>query len=187
MLHHVCRMIAPLALLALLSGCILVNDFAPMWEKAKPDPCLSKLSESIYYSEFRRDPSGLDIDEHAHAFSLGNHHFLMLKKEVNDTGGRLYRFRVINGIFQRFRLDPVMREAFEIEFPDAPVSFKHDTVTVETLDTPVTDLLREIASRDTFWEIEEQNLYNILRNPLCRFDDRDLEALEAAEKPKAKP
>jgi hypothetical protein len=184
------RILAPLALLFALTGCILVEDFSPMWEKSKPDACLNKIAESLYYSEFRRDPNGKDTNEYAHAFTLGKHHFLMLKKNTEDKGGRMYRFGVVNGIFQRYRLDPVMRTAFEIGHPDAPVSFRHDTVTVENLSPEVISLLTEISDDSKYWEIEDQTLYNVMLNPLCRFEDRDLEALkedktDSPKKPKA--
>lgn len=184
------RILAPLALLLALTGCILVEDFSPMWEKSKPDACLNKMAESLYYSEFRRDPEGKDMSEHAHAFTLGKHHFLMLKKNTDDKGGRMYRFGVVNGIFQRYRLDPVMRTAFEIGHPNAPVSFRHDTVTVENLSPEVITLLTEISDDPKYWEIEDQTLYNVMLNPLCRFEDRDLEALkedktDSPKKPKS--
>ncbi len=167
--------------LLILSGCILVNDFTPMWEKAEPDSCVSKIAESLYYSEFQRDPEGKKMDEHAHVFTLGNYHFLLLKKDVNDKGGRMYRFGIVHGIFQRYRLDPVMRDAFTIAYPDAPVSFRHDTVTLENLSPEVMKLLEEISGKEEYWEIEDQTLYNTMLNPLCRFDDRDLNALRKDE------
>ena len=179
------RLIASLTLL-LLSGCILVEDFSAKWDASKPDECLTAIAKPLYYADFRRDPEGKDMDQLAHAFTLGKYHFLMLKKNANDKGGRMYRFGVENGIFQRYRLDPVMRDAFEIEYPKSSVNFKYDTVQLENLDTDVMKLLEEISNRPEFWEIEDQALYNTMRNPACRFEDRDLKALEEAEKPKNK-
>jgi hypothetical protein len=172
------RYIAPLMLLLALSGCILVDDFSPKWEKSSADSCIKKIADGLYYTEFRRDPEGKDMAEHARVFSLGKFYFLMLKKEPTDVGGRMYRFGIVNGIFQRYRLDPVMRTAFEIEFPDAPVSFKHDTVRVASLSPEVMKLLTEISSRKEYWEIEDQTLYNTMLNPLCALDDRDLKKLK---------
>lgn len=166
-----------LSALLLLTGCILVNDFTPMWEKAKPDPCISKIAASLYYSEFQRDPEGKNMDDYAHIFSLGDYHFLLLKQEVSDKGGRMYRFGIVHGIFQRYRLDPTMRDSFKIAYPDAPVSLRHDTVTVENLSPEVIALLKEISGRSEYWEIEDQTLYNTQLNPACSLDDRDLNAL----------
>lgn len=182
------RTLAALAALALLSACILVEDFSAMWDKGETDPCVSKIAESLYYAEFRRDPEGKDMSKHAHIFSVGKYHFLMLKQDEGDAGGRMYRFGVINGIFQRFRLDPVMREAFKIEFPDAPVSFRHDTVTLKQLGDAEMKILTEISSRDDYWEIEDQTLYNVMLNPLCKYEDRDIKAMKAEdEAPAPKP
>lgn len=164
--------------LLLLSGCILVNDFTPMWEKGKPDPCINKIAESLYYSEFQRETDGKDMSDYAHVFTLGGYHFLMLKQDVSDKGGRMYRFGIVHGIFQRYRLDPTMREAFKIAYPDAPVSFRHDTVTLESLSPEVMKLLEEISDKSAYWEIEDQSLYNTMINPLCTLDDRDLDALQ---------
>ena len=180
------RFIAPLVALLALSGCILVDDFAPAWDKGVTDPCISKLSESLYYSEFRRDPADKKMDDLARTFVLGKEHFLMLKQEPADKGGRMYRFGIVHGIFQRYRLDPAMRRAFEIEYPNSPVSLKHDTVKLTTLGDAETKLLAEIAAKPEYWEIEDQSLYNTALNPSCKFEDRDLEALKNDKKAKSK-
>lgn len=175
--HYLSNILLPLFTLVLLSGCILVEDFSPMWEKGVADPCISKMAESLYYNEFRRDPSGKNMDELAHSFTLGKEHFLMLKQEPTDKGGRMYRFGIVHGIFQRYRLDPAMRRAFEISYPDAPVSLEHDTVKLTSLGEPQLKLLQEIAANPDYWEIEDQNLYNTGLNKACTFDDRDLDKL----------
>lgn len=182
MMNRIARSIAPLLAILALAGCMLVDDFAPQWEKAKTDSCTTKIAESLYYSEFRRDPQGKDMNELARTMTLGKHHFLLLKQDAADKGGRMYRFQVVNGIFQRLRLDPVMRKAFEIAYPNAPVSLKHDTVQLANLDTDVTNLLTEIADNKDYWEIDDQTLYNTMLNPACLFEDRDLEALQNKRK-----
>ena len=178
------RLIVPLITIFALAGCMLVNDFSPEWEKAKTDSCTSKIAESLYYSEFRRDPQGKDMKELARTMTLGKEHFLLLKQDASDKGGRMYRFRVINGIFQRFRLNPTMRKAFEIAHPDAPVSLQHDTVELKNLDENVTKLLSEIAANPDYWEIDDQTLYNTMLNPACLYEDRDLEAVANKRKKK---
>ena len=156
----------------MLTGCILVDDFDAQFKKASPDPCISKLSESLYATEFRRDPEGKDMDMLARALTLEGHHYLLLKKDAADTGGRLYRFTIIHGIFQRWRLNPTMRTAFEIEYKDAPVRLERDTVSIRQLNNETQALLLELSKRPEYWEIEEQTLYNPLRDTACRFDDR---------------
>ncbi len=175
------RFIAPLLAALTLSGCILVDDFSPAWKTAEPDSCVSKIAASLYYSEFRRDPEGKDMKELAHVMTLGKNHFLMLKQEPTDKGGRMYRFGVVNGIFQRYRLNPSMKKTFIASHPNAPVSFKHDTVTLVKLGDAETKLLAEIAEQPDYWQIEDQTLYNTVLNPLCRFDDRDLKELAKDE------
>ena len=176
------RFIAPLVAALTLSGCILVEDFSPAWNTATPDSCLNKIAQSLYYSEFSRDPEGKDMNTLAHATRIGNANFLMLKQEAADKGGRMYRFGVVNGIFQRYRLNPAMRQAFLADYPDAPVSLRNDTVVLAKLGTEETKLLTEIASKPEYWQIEDQTLYNIMLNPLCRFDDRDLKKLAEDKK-----
>lgn len=176
--RRILRTCLGLAAMALLSGCLLVEDFGPTWEEAKADPCLSKLAESIYATEYRRDPSHLKMDDIAHGWTLDGHHYLLLKKAPEDKGGRLYAFKVVNGIFQRYRLDPTMRDTFEKEHPTAPISLKNDTVKLEALTPETKTLLTEIAGKPEYWQVEEQALYNVLRNPACRFDDRDLTQTE---------
>ena len=172
------KKLLPLLACTLLSACILVDDFADAWTQSQPDPCLSKIAQSLYYSEFQRDPGERDIDALAHGWRLGDRNFLLLKKEIADKGGRLYRFDVIDGqpspIFRRFRLAPTMRKAFERDYPNAPVSLKHDTVTLDTLDAKTEKLLADIAHRPEYWEVEDQAMYNPIGNPTCRFDTRDL-------------
>lgn len=176
-----------LSAVLLLSGCILVDDFSPMWEKGKTDICLEKITESLYYAEFRRDPAGKGLSALSRVFTVNpKSHFLMLKKDAADKGGRMYRFGVVNGIFQRYRLDPTMRAQFEKDHPDAPVIFEHDTVRLTSLNNNEMALLHEIDQDSKYWEIEDQTLYNILRNPDCIYEDRDLKALAEKEKPKAK-
>ncbi|MFZ4540798.1 MAG: hypothetical protein ACOYNL_03170 [Rickettsiales bacterium] len=180
-----CRFVAPLLAVFALAGCILVDDFSPQWKDGQPDSCTDKIAQALYYSEFRRDPEGKDMKELARSFTLGKTHFLMLKQNPSDMGGRLYRFGVVNGIFQRYRLNPSMRRTFLAEYPKAPVSFKHDTVTLAALGDAQLKLLTEISDNPEYWEIEDQTLYNVMKNPLCKFDDRDLKAL--AEEEKSKP
>lgn len=169
------RFLAPVALW-LLTGCLLVDNFAQAWNASSSDPCLSKIAEALYFEEYRRDPSGKDMNALAHGWDWDGQHYLLLKQEESNSGGRMYRFRVVSGIFQRLRLNPVKRVAFEKEFPHAPVSLARDTVTLAVLDDKTKALLKEIASREDYWEIEDQTLYNVYRNPACRYDDRDLSA-----------
>mgnify|MGYP003385809137 CR=1 FL=1 len=184
--HLISRFVMPLVAILALSGCILVDDFSPQWEKGKTDSCTSKIAESLYYSEFRRDPEGKDMKTLAHSFTLGKFHFLMLKQDVADKGGRMYRFGVTNGIFQRYRIAPGMRAQFERDYPDAPVSLKHDTVKLDALGEKEVALLSEISAKTEYWEIEDQTLYNTLRNPACIYEDRDLKALDEKDKAKDK-
>ena len=181
------RKFLPLLALTLLSACILVDDFGGAWTESKPDPCLSKIAAAIYFTEFQREP-GNDIDAIAHGWSIGDKHFLLLKKNANDKGGRLYRFQVVEGqpspIFQRLRLAPTMRATFEHDYPQAPVSLHHDTVTLDTLDAPQKKLLADIAAKPEYWEIEDQAMYNPIGNPTCLFDLRDLSHLPTPRTPK---
>lgn len=167
-----------LAATTLLAGCILVDNFGDAWNNSAPDICLSKLSESLYATEYRRDPTGLDMTQIAHGWRFEGNDYLLLKKSPEDAGGRLYRFTVQNGIFQRWRLDPAMRGVFEKDYPNAPVNLKRDTVKLETLNADTEKLLTEIANKPEYWQIEEQSLYNTLRDKDCRFDDRDLSKQE---------
>lgn len=172
------RLISCLAALCFLSACILVDQFGTVWNEAKPDQCLNKIAQSLYYGEFNRDPSALDIEQIARAWSKDGEHFLLLKKHPDDKGGRLYRFAVKNGIFERFRLAPTQRKAFLSAYPDAPVKLERDTVSLETLGEKEITLLIEIAKKPEYWEVEDKTLYNAGRNPLCRFEDRDLTKLD---------
>jgi hypothetical protein len=177
-----------LAAFALLAACMLVNDFGPAWNQAKPDPCISKIAESLYYTEFRRDPADKKMDDHAHALKRTNGNYLMFKQNVDDKGGRMYRFEVRNGIFQRLRLVPTMRATFEKNYPDAPVKIVNDTIQFDVLGEKEWALIDEISAQSDYWEIEDQTLYNILRNPACTFDDRNLSTFDETgvqtEKPK---
>ena len=162
----------------LLQSCLLVDDFGAAWKESAPDTCLNKITESLYATEFRRDPTGLDINTLAHGWTHEGQHYILLKKSADDKGGRLYRFTVVHGILQRWRLNPVMKETFEKDYPDAPVSLKHDTVRLDALNAKELALLTEIAGKPEYWQIEEQTLYNPLRNEACRFDDRDLKNMK---------
>lgn len=177
------RRLLPMLALMLLSACILVDDFSSVWDEAKPDPCLSKIAESLYYAEYSRDPSSQNIDNLARGWTLNGEHFLLLKKHAGDKGGRLYRFDVSHGIFERFRLDPTMRAQFEKDYPNAPVSLRRDTVTLRSLDAPERKLLSAIAKKPEYWEYEDKILYNTLRNPSCRFEDRDFKKMDEEDKP----
>jgi hypothetical protein len=176
------RILLPLGIVLMLSACLLVDNFSPEWKKGKTDSCTSKIAEALYFTEFRRDPEGKEINELARSFSIKPFHFLMLKQNASDAGGRLYRFNVENGIFQRYRINPTMRKTFEADYPNAPVSLARDTITLKKLGPDEMKLLGEISSKPDFWEIEDQTLYNTLRNPLCIYEDRDLAALEAKDK-----
>lgn len=164
-----------LGALCMLAACILVKDFGATWDEAKPDECLTKLMASMYYTEFTRNPDGKDMNTLAHALTRPNgKSYLLIKADAADKGGRMYRFQVINGIFQRFRIVPTMRDTFEKNYPDAPVDLSRDTITFETLGDKEWELIDNIATQDDYWEIQDQTLYNTFRNPECRFEDRDL-------------
>jgi len=166
------------SLLLLLSGCIIVSHFGDYWKQGAEDACLNKIAESIHYYAFKRDLAEGDINALARGLTLGGERFLLLKKEKADAGGNLYRFRVENGIFMRYRLNPVMRETFLKEHPDAPVSIRHDTVTIDTLTKSTAEFLITIAKDARYWEKEDSTLYNPLHNPTCAYEDRDLKTLE---------
>lgn len=172
------RYISLLFVLAALTACILVDDFGNAWNDAKPDPCVNKIAQSLYAGEFSRDPSGYEIEQIAREITWDGENFLLLKKSPDDKGGRIYRFRVTNGIFERLRLVPTMRTQFEMDYPNAPVSLKRDTVTIPNLEKAPRDILVSIAKKPEYWEAEDKTLYNVLSNPTCRFEDRDLKKLE---------
>ncbi len=178
--------LAMTCVLFLLCSCILVDDFSPKWAEGKTDICTNKIASGLYYSEFRRDPEGKDMNTLAHEVVIGGQHFLMLKQNADDKGGRMYRFTVVNGIFQRYRLNPTMKETFEHDYPNAPVSLAHDTVTLEKLGPQEVKLLADIANKPDYWEIEDQILYNTALNSLCIFEDRDLDKLRSATRRKTK-
>ena len=173
-MNRATKLLSALALL-LLSACILVEDFGTAWDKAKPDSCLTKIAQSLYYAEFQRDPSEKHMDDLARGITLDGQNFLLLKKDPEDKGGRLYKFDVAPGhpstIFTRYRLVPTMRATFEKNYPNAPVSLKRDTVSIETLNAETEALLVTIAKNPKYWEAEDKVLYNTLHNPACRFDD----------------
>ncbi|OYW13078.1 MAG: hypothetical protein B7X02_02885, partial [Rhodospirillales bacterium 12-54-5] len=130
------------AMLALLSGCLMVDDFGARWSQAKPDACLIDIAKSIYIAEFRRDPSDKNIDDLARALTLNGQNYLLLKKNPEDKGGRIYRFTMTAGkelrathiVFQRWRLDPSMRETFMRDYPHSVARLDDDTVTLPSLD-----------------------------------------------------
>ena len=167
-----------LAACAWLSACVLVDDFGRVWEQSRPDPCLERIAQSLYYAEFSRDPARYQAADVMRGFTWHGQHYLLLKKAPDDKGGRLYRFRVKNGIFERFRLAPTKRADFAREFPDAPVSLARDTVTLAMLDDTRLALLDAVAKRADYWEVEDKILYNPQLNPTCRFEDRDLKKLK---------
>lgn len=160
-----------LSALLLLSACILVEDFTPQWKNSATDPCISKIAESLYYSEFRRDPSNIDLSTLARYIHTGQQHFLLLKKSADQAGGRLYRFDVLKTgnytIFRRYRLDPTMRSTFEKDYPAAPVSFARGSVRLASLGEAELTLLAEISAKPEYWQTEDQTLYNPSNNPLC--------------------
>ena len=166
--------------LALLTGCILVDDFGARWSEAKIDPCLGEVAKSLYYAEFRRKPADESMDSLARGLTLDGQHYLLLKKNADDKGGRMYRFTMSDAknaqhqVFQRWRLDPSMREIFAHDYPNAVAKIDRDTVTLPTLDGEAEKLLTEIAAKPEYWQIDDQTLYNVVRNPKCIFDTRNL-------------
>lgn len=173
------KQLIALGALAALTACMLVKDFGASWQEAKPDACISALMNSMYYTEFSRNPEGKDMNALAHAITRPNGKtYLLIKADADDKGGRMYRFQVVNGIFQRFRLVPTMRATFEQNYPDAPVSLARDTIQFEQLSEKEWELIDNIATQEEYWEIQDQSLYNTFRNPECRFEDRDLSALD---------
>lgn len=171
-----------LALLPLLAACIVVDDFGDAWENAKGDICLNRISTALYHQVHERDVKEEDIEEYARGITLNDQHYILMKKNTKDKGGFLFRFRVKEGVFTRYKLNPTMRKTFTTEYPDAPVNVGDDTVSITTLDTATTAALTKVALDARYWEEDDRTLYNPMRNAHCRFEDRDLKALEEADK-----
>ena len=170
--------------LALLTGCILVDDFGARWEQAKADRCLTDVAKSLYIAEFRRKPTDETMGALARELTLDGQHYLLLKKNSDDKGGRIYRFTITDGknaehiVFQRWRLNPSMREAFLRDHPNSAAKIDRDTVTLPTLDGASEKLLAEIATKPNYWQIDDQTLYNTFRDPKCAFETRNLKQKE---------
>lgn len=187
-MRYTLRFLGALATLLLLSGCILVDDFGKRWDEAKPDFCLNDIAKSLYIAEFRHNPDDdqVNIENLARAITLDGQHYLLMKKHPDDKGGRIYRFTISAGkelhashvVFQRWRLDPSMRETFLHDYPNSVAKLNRDTVTLPNLEGDAEKLLGDIANKPEYWQIDDQTLYNSLRSPLCHFETRDLQADE---------
>lgn len=172
------KKLCAIALALVLSGCIIVDDFATHWDAATPDACLDRIADALYYQTYQRQLAEGEIGHLARGLKLEDQSFLLLKKNAEDNGGNLYRFEVENGVYTEFRLNPAMRDHFAETYPDAPVRIKRDTVTLPRLDEKTVSLLLTIARNPRYWEKKDAHLYNPLRNPTCAFDDRDLSKLD---------
>ena len=161
-----------------LSGCLLVRDFGSAWEKATPDACLSPIAAALHFEQFQRNLNEGEINTLARGISLDGKNFLLLKNQAGDAGGNMYFFKVESGIFYRYRLNPARRAQFEEAFPDAPVSIRRDTVTLPNLEGKAREVLMAVASQTDYWEVADSSMYNPLRDPQCRFEDRDLSTLD---------
>jgi hypothetical protein len=174
------KLLSLVTALTLLAGCILVDDFGARWGQAKVDPCLSEVAKSLYIAEFRKEPDDETMASLARGLTLDGQHYLLLKKYAKHAGGRIYRFTITAGknaehvVLQRWRLDPAMRQAFMNNYPNAVAKLDRDTVTLPTLDGAAQTLLTEIANKPEYWQIDDQTLYNLIRDPKCIFDTRDL-------------
>lgn len=182
----ICKNLFTVCILLALSGCLLIQDFGKRWDEAKTDPCLDDIVKSLYISEFRRDLGDKDIQDVARELTLHGQNYILVKKHPEDKGGRLYRFTMSAGkevhamhvVFQRWRLNPTMRETFMRDYPHSIAQVDDDTVTLPNLEGDSEKLLTEIAEKPEYWQIEEQTLYNRVRDPKCRFETRDLSPAE---------
>lgn len=170
-----------LLVLPLLTACIIIGDFGDAWDKAEGDICLNRINEALYPQVYERDVPETDIATLARGITLGDTHFILMKKQMKDAGGFLFRFTVEQGVFTRYKLNPTMRKTFLAENPDAPVKLSDSTVTLAKLDDASVALLEKIAKDARYWEVDDKTLYNPLKNTLCRFDDRDEETLKALD------
>ncbi|MFO0069049.1 MAG: hypothetical protein ACK529_02595 [Alphaproteobacteria bacterium] len=172
------RTLPLLLILPLLAGCIIVRDFGEIWSKASGDICLNRINAALYYQVYESEFPEDKITDVARGITLGNDHYILMKKSPEDTGGFLFRFTVKGGIFTRYRLNPAARKLFEQEYPDAPVKLRENTVTLAEFNDATLTLLDKIAGDKRFWETEDKTLYNTQLNPFCRFEDRDLKKME---------
>ncbi|MFZ4124617.1 MAG: hypothetical protein ACOYJ2_00915 [Rickettsiales bacterium] len=161
----------------LLTACIVVDDFGAQWKAAKGDICLNRINTALYSQVHEREAPE-DIALVARGITLDKHDYILMKEKPSDTGGFLFRFTVKEGVFTRYKLNPTMRKQFLKDYPNAPVAIDDSTATLTSLDTDRIALLNKIADDAKYWEVDDRTLYNPLRNTLCRFEDRDLEALE---------
>ena len=171
-----------LALLPLLAACIVVDSFGDAWDNAKGDICLNRISTALYHQIHERDVKEENIEKYVRGITIDGQHYILMKKNVEDKGGFLFRFRVKEGVFTRYKLNPVMRKEFTKEYPNAPVNVGEDTITIASLDEATTAVLTKVANDKRYWEDDDRTLYNPMHNEHCRFEDRDLKALEEADK-----
>jgi hypothetical protein len=162
----------------LLTACIVVDDFGDVWKKAEGDICLNRINVALYHQVHEREVQEDLIERVARGVTLDGHHYIVMKEKASDKGGFLFRFTVKNGVFTRYKLNPTMRKQFLSAHPDAPVQIDDNTVTLHILDDTHVALLNTVADEDKYWEMDDRTLYNPLRNKLCRFEDRDLQALK---------
>lgn len=168
-----------LLLFPLLAACIVIEDFGGAWDKAEGDICLNRINAALYHQVHEREVKEEDITTVARGITFDGNHYILMKEKPEDKGGFLFRFTVKEGVFTRYKLNPTMRKQFLAEYPDAPVHIDDSTVTLSTLDDAQVALLNRIAADAKYWETDDRTLYNPLRNTLCRFEDRDLEALDS--------
>lgn len=167
-----------LLVLPLLAACIVVDDFGSVWERAEGDICLNRINAALYQQVHEHEVKEENIATVARGITLDGHHFILMKEKPTDKGGFLFRFTVKEGVFTRYKLNPTMRKQFLETYPNAPVIVGDDTITLTALDDAQVKLLSKIAADEKYWENDDRTLYNPLRNKLCRFEDRDLEALD---------
>lgn len=150
-------MMAAVCLCVMVSGCIVVDDFAGNWEKGFIDICANDLMNNGDIRGARRLRAKTSL---MRSLRVGDHGFLMTREHENDKGGNLIRYAVRDGEFVTYRLNESRREDFKRQYPDSGVVITSETATIPVLDARALALLESVAADESYWVDSRRERYN---------------------------
>ncbi len=137
-----------------LIGCINVNDFGKYWGKGVIDPALEGywLSEHGECSQYVKKGDHYEIVQDGSivkTLSMDSATFLMIKSMDEKF---IYKYSVNKKALTLYNPNRAIAQDFKQQYDNPNIMIDRHTVTIDTLDGDVVNILEDISQKPNYWE-----------------------------------
>lgn len=153
------------ALVLVLSGCIVVDDFGSYWNKGFIDNCVNSIVNANHDDDRRHNtqPKPMLL----RSLRVGSHTFLMMRDDMASKGGNIMLYKIVDGDYISYRLNESKREDFSRDYPNSMVVLTSETASIPVLNNESIALLSQVADNESYWVESHRETYNPARRADC--------------------